>query len=296
MDRNLSAFLAVARSRSITAAADELGVTQPSVSKRIANLEADFGVPLFERDRYGMALSEAGKIALDHALRIEREYAFCREALNSIKAAGISSLRVGAGPLFHLSCIASLFTELKTQFPNLNLELITATQRDNGEALVNGGMDVYLGVIDETEHKDSIVSHIVTEIEHGIVMRPDHPLAPEETIELRHLSDEKWVIFGFDPETEDQIMRLTRPVNLRNRDLADIRTASFATGLQLVKQGPFIMSAPLQLAARVGQEGLLIKATKQGMRHRGTGIHFRKSAANFGAIKASLAFFDDFKF
>ncbi len=295
MDRNLAAFLAVARNQSLTNAADILGVTQPSVSKRIANLEADFGVPLFDRDRYGMTLTEAGSIAFDHAQRIENEYGFCREALRAIDSAGLTSLRVGAGPLFHLSCVANLFTHLKSRFPALNLELITDTQRDTGDALISGRMDMYLGVIGDGERADGIASRIVTIVEHGIVMRPDHPLAGRSQIDVSELADHQWVIFGFDQETEDRIRSLTNPNGAR-RELMDIRTASFATGLQLVKEGPFIMSAPLQLAARVEREELIIKPSRQGMPKRGAGLHFRKSASAFGAIRASLEFFEEFAF
>ena len=62
MDRNLAAFLAVAKTENLTKASDHLGLTQPSITKRIANLEEEFGTPLFDRHRRGMALTPAGKL------------------------------------------------------------------------------------------------------------------------------------------------------------------------------------------------------------------------------------------
>lgn len=295
MERNLAAFLAAARLGSLTEAADALNITQPSVSKRIANIEADFGIPLFERDRYGMTLTEAGHVVLEYAIRIEAEYRFSREAVQAIGGAGMSTMRVGAGPLFHLSCVANLFTELKARFPNLNLELITDIQKDTRDALIGGQLDIYLGVISKRDHDDRIRSHIVTEVEHGVVMKPNHPCAGERNVDIRDLSGQQWVIFGFDEATETRIEAYSRPT-VQKRDVIGIRTTSFATGLQLVKDGPFIMSAPLQLSNRVHNEGLVIKRTMQGMPKRGAGMHFRKSSANFGAIQSSLKFFEGFQF
>jgi len=146
MDKNLAAFLAVARHHSLTSASDHLGLTQPSVTKRIANLEDQLGVALFDRTRRGMELTDSGLVYLKRAERIEAEYRQCREELTAMSSAGLSVLRVGAGPLFHLSCVASLFATLKRRYPKLKLELHTDTRPEIGEALRSGQLDAYLGV------------------------------------------------------------------------------------------------------------------------------------------------------
>lgn len=89
------------------------------------------------------------------------------------------------------------------------------------------------------------------------------------------------MIFAIDLETEDHIRKYSVP------EMAgiDIRTSSFATGLQLVKDGGFVMSAPLQLAARIESEGIVIRPTRHGM-------PVRKSSLGFKAIGSLLAYFD----
>ena len=72
MDRGLKAFLAVAREGSITGAASTIHLAQSSVTKRVAALEAELGTPLFNRDRRGMSLTEAGERFFTRAERIER--------------------------------------------------------------------------------------------------------------------------------------------------------------------------------------------------------------------------------
>lgn len=295
MDKNLDAFLAVARTRTLTDASAQLGLTQPSVTKRVANLETELGAPLFHRHRRGMTLTAAGEVFFHRAQRIEAEYRQCKEEVAAVGAAGLSLLRVGAGPLFHLNCVAGLFTALKSQFPNLRLELTTNTKYPIGQMLSDGELDVYLGVIPQ-EHLDaSIFVRYVTSVEHGIVIRPDDPNAKEERIDPSKLAQHNWVIFAVDPETERTIRNYCVPKTAIAPTI-DVRTTSFATGLQLVRQGKFVMSAPLQLAQRIESEGLVIRPTLQGMPKRQAGIHIRKSAMGYGAIQTILTFFDELDF
>lgn len=292
MDRNLAAFLAVARTGTLTDASDELGLTQPSVTKRITNLEAELGAVLFHRHRRGMSLNAAGEVFWRRASRIAAEYRQCREEVAAISSAGLSVLRVGAGPLFHLSYAAGLFTALKSRFPNLKLELTTDAKYPIGQRLRDGELDVYMGVIPSEHRDDTIYVKYVTDVEHGIVVRADDRHAECARIDPSDLTGYNWVIFAVDPETERTIRKYCVP-KAAIAPTIDVRTTSFATGLQLVQQGHFVMSAPLQLARRIENEGLVIRPTVQGMPRRQAGIHVRESAVGYGAVQAILEYFDD---
>ena len=179
MDKNLIAFLAVAKHRSLTDAAVQLCLTQPTLTKRIANLESEVGTALFHRERRGMSLTATGDVYFRRAVRIEAEYRQCSEEVKSINSSGLSVLRVGAGPLFHMNWIAGLFSMLKTEFPALKLELRTDNSTDNGELLRNGEIDVYLGIISREQLDTSIYVKYLTRVEHGIILRKDDPLAKQ---------------------------------------------------------------------------------------------------------------------
>lgn len=295
MDKNLTAFLAVARQNSLTAACDELALTQPSVTKRIANLEHQVGAELFTRDRRGMKLTAAGKVFLRRALRIEDEYRQCLEEVATTSRSGLPVLRVGAGPVFHLNCVARLFTALIGQFPALKLEVKTDTGHDIIEPLSAGELDIYLGIIPKAQVDDTILVRYVTSVEHGIVVRTDNPNAHDTHIDPAKLRNYRWVSFVVDPETEKRIQEICAPEGALD-SIIDIRTTSFATGLQLVKEGGFVMSAPLQLASRIESEGLTIRPSLHGMPRREGGIYVRKSSLGYSAIQAALEFFETEEF
>ena len=294
MDKGLKAFLAVARERSITAAASRIHLAQSSVTKRIAALEAELGTPLFHRDRRGMSLTEAGQRFLSRAERIEREYRDGLEEIAVISSAGLSELRIGAGPVFHLNWVAGLFVDLFDRFPDLKLDLKTEHRESMGKLLRSGEIDVYLGILATDELDPSIFTKHVTRVEHGIVLRQDDPISQTDTINPADLTGYQWVSFTIDPVTELRIEQYTLPKGSQ-KSLIDIRTTSLATGVQLVKTGRFVMSAPLQLANVVAKEGLVIKPVLHRMQPRDAGVHVRKSSLEYGAVKTVLSYFDRVK-
>jgi DNA-binding transcriptional LysR family regulator len=292
MDKQLTAFLAVARNGTTTAAAKHLNVAQSAVTKRIVNLEHELGTALFLREYRGMSLTEAGEMFLARARLIEREYRDGKDEISAIASAGLSNLRIGAGPVFHLNWAARLIGALKQEFPDLNIDLRTLNNEEPAEQLTSGEIDVYLGMIPEEKIDNSVAAHVLMQIEHGIVMRDDDPNSQGETVDPARFKNYDWVSFVTDPVTERSIERYTLPKGSKS-SLITIRTTSFATGVQLVKSGSFIMSAPLQLERFVEKDGLVIRPTHKGMPRRDAGIYVRSSSLRFGAIKTVRRFFED---
>src|SRR6185369_16291545 len=88
--RQLRALAAVQKSRSVTAAAKQLHLTQPAVTLQLRNLQALAGLPLIQRTGDGMLLTEAGREVLTLADRIEAAIAGCETSLEMMagKSAG----------------------------------------------------------------------------------------------------------------------------------------------------------------------------------------------------------------
>ncbi|SEK11094.1 HTH-type transcriptional regulator CynR [Marinovum algicola] len=292
MDKQLRAFLAIARSGTTTAAAKELNVAQSAVTKRISNLEHELGTALFFREYRGMSLTEAGKLLMVRATRIEREYRDGKDEISAIASAGLSNLRIGAGPVFYLNWAAPLIGMLKQTYPGLTIDLRTMDNEEPASQLMSGDIDVYLGMIPEDKIDESISTSVVLQIEHGIVMRADDPNSQRENVDPGRLKHYDWVSFVADPVTERSIETYTLPKGSKS-SLITIRTTSFTTGIQLVKSGSFIMSAPLQLERFVKKDGLVIRPVEKGMPRRDAGVYARKSSLGFGAVKTVRRFFDE---
>ena len=205
MQRGMQAFFAVSRKGYRTAAVSNIHLTQSSVTKRITALEGQLGASLFNHDPRGMSLTEAGEIFLRQAERIEQEDQNAIEKFAIISAAGTSQLTVGARPVFHVNWVANLFDDLLTQYPTLKLEMKTDHRQSMGELLRKGELDVYLGILSKEETDDTIHTQHVTQIEHGIVLRKDDPIAKSDVIDPSYLSEYRWISFIIDPITEQTI-------------------------------------------------------------------------------------------
>ena len=84
-DCKIRAFLTVERCKSFTKAAQELGVTQPTVSAQIASLEESLGLELFQRGRE-LKLTPSGEVFLGYARRIQQAYDLANNAFNNVFA------------------------------------------------------------------------------------------------------------------------------------------------------------------------------------------------------------------
>ncbi|CAN0606041.1 unnamed protein product, partial [Ectocarpus sp. 12 AP-2014] len=173
--------------------------------------------------------------------------------------------------------VAGLFADLTKRYPDLKLDLKTEHTESMGKLLRSGEIDVYLGILSEDESDTSIYTKHVTQVEHGIVLREDDPNSQSDAINPADLVGYRWVSFTIDPVTEQRIEEYTLPKGSK-KSLIDIRTTSLATGVQLVKTGRFVMSAPLQLGRVVKKEGLIIRPVLHRMQPRNAGVHVRRSS------------------
>ncbi|WP_179283997.1 LysR family transcriptional regulator [Bordetella genomosp. 10] len=118
----MEAFLAIAECGSFRIAAERLGITQPSISLRIRDLESALGCTLFVRGKGGVRLSEAGQIAQQY---VQRGFDVLQEMERRLSSGDplTGSLRLGSSNTFALSCLPALLAELERRHPTLRVEL-----------------------------------------------------------------------------------------------------------------------------------------------------------------------------
>ena len=96
--RDLDYVLAVGTHGGIGRAAEALGMTQPALTKAIQRVEAQLGVPLFERSALGMRVTQAGTVFLERARRIRLEYEDALKEMRGIQTGEQGLLRLGYSP------------------------------------------------------------------------------------------------------------------------------------------------------------------------------------------------------
>lgn len=287
MDRNLKAFLAIAKEANLSAAADKIGLTQPSLTKRLANLEDDLGGKLFERHRRGMRLTAAGRLFLARAGRIEHEYNQAVEEIRALTEMGLETLRVGAGPLFHLRYAAPLFARLRNRFPALTFDLVADQNAVTLPMLRDGRVDVVLGAIEPLEPDALITAIPVAEIEQSVIMAATDPMARQAVLHPHDLEGFYWVAYSGATDNVPLLRRYCSEHSLTPPRII-AHSTSFAAALDLTRELGAKLMAPLQLAEHVEGVGLVARRTDPPISRLSTGAYVRQSSLNIPVIRQLL--------
>ncbi len=120
----LSTFILVADRSSFTAAAAEAGTAKGVVSKRIVQLEAQLGHPLFRRTTRSVHLTPAGEMFLDTARKIMLELEAGTEALSSLRSEPSGPVRMTAPVSWGTEVLAKLVPRFLQEYPRIEVELI----------------------------------------------------------------------------------------------------------------------------------------------------------------------------
>jgi DNA-binding transcriptional LysR family regulator len=122
---DLRLFLAVAKGGSVTQAASRLGITQPTASRRLLELEAALGEALFERSPLGTTLTSFGERLLEPAKRMEEWACEAEQIAERAQTCPSGLVRVTAPPGIAYSFVAPFAASLRTQMPEITLEVLS---------------------------------------------------------------------------------------------------------------------------------------------------------------------------
>lgn len=178
--RVLKYFLTVAREGNMTKAAESLYITQPTLSRQIAELEEEIGTPLFIRSNRNVTLTDAGALLrrrVEELLAIEEKIKSDFDAKDNIGG----SIAVGMAESASANIVADIIERLRKKYPNLKFDLFTATANLILERIDKGIIDVGFLLEPINVEKYDFIRLPVTE-QMGVLMRSDDEFAKKESI------------------------------------------------------------------------------------------------------------------
>ncbi|WP_147919698.1 LysR family transcriptional regulator [Ruania zhangjianzhongii] len=215
----LSSFEAVARLGHFTHAAEELFLSQPSLSRQIASLERELGARLFHRGPAGAALTQAGEVLLPIARRMLGDAQSAREQLDELAGLRRGHVRLGAPPTLCVSLVADVLTAFRADHPGVDLHITEGGSRSLVDAMHEGALDLALLV---TRGMEPSIPH--TEL---------IPLLSEELVVVSAadapLPGSAWANGGSLTATELALAELAQIPQVAFNRTYDLRTALDAT-------------------------------------------------------------------
>ncbi len=188
----LSAFLAVVRGGSVTAAADELVVTQPSVSSAIAALSRELGCELFERAGRSIRLTEAGAAFAPYAEDVLGLLDKGRTAAREAASVAARNLKIAAVTTAAESFVPGMMREFSEQHPEIELALVVGNRQDVLERVLGHAADV--AITGKPPGEDRLVAEPFMENEIVCVTAPDDPAASAGPIDPTELAGRAWLL------------------------------------------------------------------------------------------------------
>jgi DNA-binding transcriptional LysR family regulator len=235
---HLRQFLAVVETGGFTAAARAIGVTQPTLSQGIAELERAVGAPLLLRERRAVRLTEAGNRLLTHARAIEREFRAAEAGLSSTLALAAPPLRLGVLPSLCTSTLAAIGNAYASEGA---LVLIEGNDAELRRRLAEGQADALVTLLRDRESVQVLLDE-----SYCMILPVEHRLAGRARIDPRELADET-MIARRSCELLAETSRFFTQRGVRPRFV--LRSANDDRCLAMVRAGLGVTTGPQSLAS-----------------------------------------------
>ena len=192
--RQLEYFLKVAARRSITAAAAELNITQPSLTKSIRLLEAELGVPLFERLPRGVALTVFGRRLHHHAQSVHVDIQDALSELQALRGGEDGTVVIGAGPSWLRRHLPLAVTRALTGRPRLQVRVVGGFDEPLFRDLRRGDIDFVVAELPMPGGVDDLELVALTTDDLVVCCRRDHELVGKGPLALETIAACPWAL------------------------------------------------------------------------------------------------------
>jgi DNA-binding transcriptional LysR family regulator len=192
--RQMRYFLAIVDSGSVSRAAEQLFVAQPSLTQSIRRLERELGTRLFTRQGRGLVLSPAGTALVEPAREAVRALDVARETISAVDGLRGGRLRIASMPSQAVRPLAGLVAAFTERHPGVQVAVSAAARpTDLRDALRRGVAEIGLAATDSRTDELSDLDKLPLETQSFVLVARDstalppgdHPLRPDELSGLR---------------------------------------------------------------------------------------------------------------
>lgn len=254
--RHLRYFLAVAEAESFSRAADRLGISQPSVSQQMRDLEAGLRVPLFQRRGKRILLTPKGLIFQEHARTLLRQLESFLEELNREPGQLRGALHLGVVPVLNVPLVPHLLGLFTADHPAISVVVEEISSTDIETALEEGRMDVGLGFM--TRYSPNLRYERLCTDEFALIVSEAHPWAKRRIVPFSELHQQRLLQL-----TDSFVMRRMTDEICRNHQVRPRTVAEISAIETLLRSlAPLRAAALMPKIALRGREALKLKAIR----------------------------------
>jgi LysR family transcriptional regulator, regulator of abg operon len=238
---SVQAFVLVAEQGSIRAAARQLGMSQPALSKSLRVLEEELAAPLLTRSALGVVPTAYGKAFLLRARLIVSELRKSAEDVAQLRGELEGKLTISVSPASTSRLAPVAISSFRSECPNVDLHILEGVFPYVGELIRNGQVDVAIGPLLIEPPKSGFAVERLLDIDMVVAARRGHPLAGAKS--LAELESADWLHLGVGDLPNLLVVRTFRTHQLPPPRLK-VECRSLTTSIMLLQSSDLLCLLP----------------------------------------------------
>lgn len=202
--RQLEYFQMTCRLNSISKAAEQLHVAQPSVSIAIQKLEEELGVQLFQRTQRRIALTSEGHIFLQ---RVNTILTHINDSINEMKDLQMhpkSSIKIGIPPMIGILLFPEIFAQFRKQYPHIEISAVEGGSLSIQNLVEQNRIDI--GIITQSKSSPLLKTLPITTGQIHVCLPLHHPLSSLSSIPFEQLRNQPFILLKEDTYNRKRVI------------------------------------------------------------------------------------------
>ncbi|MDD0811062.1 LysR family transcriptional regulator [Curvibacter sp. RS43] len=277
--RQLTLLVALDEWGSLHRAADQLGMTQPGLSKALREIESTFGAELFQRSPQGVQANELGRCILRYARVIASDLGHLREEIDGVLRGSGGRVAVGTITGALHSVLIGALAQLRQTQPALSIEVREGISSELLSQLNEGRLDLAICRTTVSSQADQFDYEALEGEQVALAVGAQHALARAKRVNLAQLARCRWILYPGNMPLRTLVEREFREAGLALPPYP-IETASSLATMLMLKQDPQLVAVMAEGTMAFCEEHGIAKRLPLAMRarHEGYGIVTRRGA------------------
>ncbi len=290
--RQLKLVVAIDDMKTLRAASEHIGMSQPAATQSLRELEDALGCQLFKRTNRGVETTRYGIVLVRHARAIMAHLRHAGDELADLESGAGGRVIVGTLLASSAYVLPSAILRMREKRPNVVIKVIEGTNDILMPKLLRGDIDFVVGRLSEHRYRQGIEQHFLYDEDIVIFTSPANPLANRALLSLAELAELDWILPPVETTLRSQLEKLFFDAGLQPPRCA-IESTSWLTNRFLWKNSSLIGVAPAHTVREMINRGeLAVLKVNHGTRLGPVGISTRTGAELSTAV---TCFIDELK-
>ncbi|QSX34270.1 LysR family transcriptional regulator [Shewanella avicenniae] len=282
--KTLHCFLRLVEIGNFTRAAEQLYLTQPTLSKMIQRLEETLDQQLLIRSNQKVELTQAGQLFHASACQIMGQWHRMEQDLANLSGLKSGHLRLGVCPMMS-SLTIDLLTEFRKAYPGVELQMQEFGGFGSEQALLADTIDIGFTALPVT-HTEQLSSSLLQAYPLKVCLPQHHPLSDKEKISWHDLAQYPFIVYNDDFSLTKQFNRITREQGI-NLNIA-FRSGQWDFIGSMVEEGMGLAIMPEPICHKLGSNKLIFRSMERELTWQ-IGLIWRNNLPLTPAADALLA-------